>query len=47
MSTLLYWIQWLISLAKPDNLRQLVNLGGSWWVGYAVMGRLFSARRAC
>jgi membrane-associated protein len=30
--------KWLIGLADPENLRQLVNLGGSWWVCYAVLG---------
>lgn len=40
MSTLLYWIKWLISLAKPDNLRELINLGGPWWTGYAVMAAI-------
>ena len=40
MSTLLYWIKWLISLAKPENLSQLVNLGGPWWTGYAVMAAI-------
>ena len=40
MSTLLDWIQWLIGLAKPENLSQLVNLGGPWWIGYAVMAAI-------
>jgi len=30
-------MQWLMSLAKPDNLRGLVNLGGPPWVSYAIM----------
>lgn len=28
---------WLIGLAEPDNLKELVNLGGAWWVSYAVL----------
>jgi membrane-associated protein len=31
-------IKWLMSLAQPDNLRQIVNLGGADWVGYAILG---------
>ena len=38
---LLTWLwthlKWLVGLADPDNLRQLVNLGGPWWVSYAVL----------
>ncbi|MFO1091991.1 MAG: VTT domain-containing protein [Planctomycetaceae bacterium] len=30
-------IKWLIGLADPDNLKALVNLGGPWWVSYAVL----------
>ncbi|MHB1034433.1 MAG: VTT domain-containing protein [Pirellulales bacterium] len=33
-------IQWLISLAQPENLRALVNLGGPPWVGYAVLSAI-------
>ena len=40
MSLLLDSIRWLIGLAKPENLRTLVNLGGAAWVGYAVMGAI-------
>jgi membrane-associated protein len=36
-------VQWLIGLADPQNLRGLVNLGGPWWVSYAVLtGIIFS-----
>jgi membrane-associated protein len=36
-------IKWLIGLADPDNLKQLVNLGGPWWVSYLVLtGVIFS-----
>ena len=38
MHWLIEQVKWLIGLADPDNLRQLVNLGGHWWVGYAVLG---------
>ncbi len=40
MSVIFHRIQWLIGLAKPDNLRNLVNLGGYWWTGYAVMAAI-------
>jgi membrane-associated protein len=36
-------IKWLINLAQPANLRQLVNLGGPPWVSYAILaGIVFS-----
>jgi membrane-associated protein len=36
-------IRWLIGLADPQNLKALVNLGGPWWVSYAVLtGVVFS-----
>jgi len=36
-------IRWLVGLAKPENLRQLVNLGGPVWVSYLIlMGIIFS-----
>jgi membrane-associated protein len=36
-------IKWLIGLADPDNLKQLVNLGGPWWISYLVLtGVVFS-----
>ena len=31
------WIKYLIGLAQPDNLRELVNLAGPWWVGYLIL----------
>lgn len=33
------WAQliWLVSLADPEHLKQLVNLGGPWWVSYSVL----------
>lgn len=37
MTTLVEWIQWLMGLAKPDNLQQLVNLSGAWWVSYLIL----------
>ncbi|MFO0945107.1 MAG: VTT domain-containing protein [Planctomycetota bacterium] len=30
-------LKWLLGLAKPENLKELVTLGGHWWVGYAVL----------
>jgi membrane-associated protein len=37
----LHWliekIEWLMSLAQPENLRRVVNLGGPPWVGYAIL----------
>jgi membrane-associated protein len=33
-------IKWLISLAKPENLEKIVNLGGPPWVGYAIMAAI-------
>jgi membrane-associated protein len=30
-------IKWLMGLAKPENLKTLVNMGGAWWVSYAIM----------
>ncbi len=37
MTEILDWIKWLIGLAKPENLRNLVNLGGAQWVSYAIL----------
>jgi membrane-associated protein len=34
------FLKWLVSLAHPDNLRSIVNLGGPAWVGYAIMGAI-------
>jgi membrane-associated protein len=40
----LHWllekIDWLRHLAEPDNLRQLVNLGGPPWVGYLILAAI-------
>ena len=30
-------LRWLLGLAKPENLRQLVNLGGPMWVSYLIL----------
>jgi len=30
-------IKWLMSLGHPDNLEKIVNLGGPWWVSYAIL----------
>jgi membrane-associated protein len=30
-------IKWLISLARPENLQAIVNLGGPPWVSYAIL----------
>jgi membrane-associated protein len=37
---ILEFVKWLVSLAKPENLRELVNLGGPWWVSYAVLAAI-------
>ncbi len=37
ISWLLEKLKWLISLAQPDNLRTLVNLGGPPWVSYLIL----------
>lgn len=37
MTTLIDWIRWLMGLAQPDNLRELVNLAGPWWVSYLIL----------
>lgn len=37
MTPLLDAIRWLISLARPENLQELVNLGGPAWVSYAIL----------
>ncbi|MGL4465437.1 MAG: VTT domain-containing protein [Planctomycetia bacterium] len=33
-------LRWVLSLAKPENLAQIVNLGGPWWVGYAILAAI-------
>ncbi|HEX3654432.1 MAG TPA: VTT domain-containing protein [Pirellulales bacterium] len=30
-------LKWLISLKDLENVRQLVNLGGPWWISYAIL----------
>ena len=37
MTALIEWIQYLMSLAHPENLRAAVNLAGPWWVGYLIL----------
>src|SRR5262249_13920939 len=37
MSLIVDWIKYLIGLAKPENLQQMVNLWGSPWVGYLIL----------
>ena len=37
MTELMEWFKWLIGLAKPENLKDLVNLGGPEWVSYAIL----------
>jgi membrane-associated protein len=37
MATLIEWIEYLIGLAQPENLRALVNLSGPWWVSYLIL----------
>jgi membrane-associated protein len=37
MTALIEWIQYLMSLAHPENLRTAVNLAGPWWVGYLIL----------
>jgi membrane-associated protein len=37
MTALVEWIQYLMGLAQPENLRAVVNLAGPWWVGYLIL----------
>jgi membrane-associated protein len=37
MTTVIEWIQYLIGLAKPENLKEMVNLAGPWWVSYLIL----------
>ncbi len=37
MTTLIEWVEYLIGLAQPENLRALVNLSGPWWVSYLIL----------
>jgi membrane-associated protein len=34
---MLHALQWLVGLAKPENLRQLVSFGGPVWVSYLIL----------
>jgi membrane-associated protein len=42
--SVIHWIveqiKWLISLASPENLRAMVNLGGPPWVSYAILAAI-------
>jgi len=40
MATIIEWIEYLIGLAQPENLRSLVNLAGPWWVGYLILAAI-------
>jgi membrane-associated protein len=40
MAWLIENLKWLVSLAHPDNLREFVNLGGPWWVGYLLLAAI-------
>ena len=40
MASIIAGLKWLVSLAHPDHLREIVNLGGSWWVGYLVLAAI-------
>jgi len=40
MTNIVDFLKWLISLAHPDHLREIVNLGGPPWVGYAIMAAI-------
>jgi membrane-associated protein len=40
MTTIIEWIEYLIGLAQPENLRSLVNLAGPWWVGYLILAAI-------
>ena len=33
-------VKWLISLARPDNLREIVNPSWAPWAGYAILGAI-------
>jgi membrane-associated protein len=37
---MLHALQWLVGLAKPENLRQLVSLGGPVWVSYLILSAI-------
>jgi len=40
MTTVVDWFKWLIGLARPENLQALVNMGGPWWVSYAILAAI-------
>ncbi len=40
MTALIDVIKWLMSLAQPDNLRDLVAMCGPWWVGYLALSAI-------
>lgn len=40
MSWLIEKLRWLMSLARPENLRELINLGGPPWVSYAILAAI-------
>jgi membrane-associated protein len=40
MGSLIDWFKWLVGLAKPENLQALVNMGGAWWVSYAILAAI-------
>ncbi len=33
-------VKWLVSLARPENLQALVNLGGPPWISYAILAAI-------
>ena len=37
---MLHALLWLVGLAKPENLRQLVSLGGPVWVSYLILSAI-------
>lgn len=37
---LFHALEWLIGLAKPENLRQLVTLGGPAWISYLILSAI-------
>jgi membrane-associated protein len=40
MTTLIDWIQWLIGLAQPDNLRELAKWSGHAWISYLILSAI-------
>lgn len=43
MQEIVNFFQWCMSLAHPDSLKKLVNLGGAAWVGYAILSTIVFA----